>query len=36
MVLKADSMEAATELAKNCPILMMGGNVEVREIIPMN
>ncbi len=35
MVLKADSMEAATELAKNCPILSMGGSVEVRSITPM-
>ena len=36
MVLKADSMEVATELAKKCPILLMGGTVEVRSIIPMN
>ncbi|WP_395053220.1 YciI family protein [Flavobacterium sp.] len=36
MVLKANSIEAATELAKNCPILFMGGTVEVRSIIPMN
>jgi hypothetical protein len=35
MVLKAESIEAATELAKNCPILLMGGTVEVRSIIPM-
>jgi hypothetical protein len=35
MVLKADSMEVATELAKKCPILLMGGTVEVRSIIPM-
>lgn len=35
MVLKAESMESATELAKNCPILFMGGTVEVRDIIPM-
>lgn len=36
MVLKANSLEAATELAKNCPILYMGGTVEVRNILPMN
>jgi hypothetical protein len=36
MVLKADSIEVAAELAKNCPILLMGGTVEVRSIIPMN
>ena len=36
MVLKADSLEVATELAKKCPILLMGGSVEVRSIIPMN
>ena len=35
MVLKAKSMEVATELAKNCPILLMGGTVEVRSINPM-
>jgi len=36
MILKADSMEAATELGKKCPILLMGGTVEVRDILPMN
>jgi hypothetical protein len=35
MVLKADSLEAATDLAKKCPILFMGGSVEVRSTIPM-
>ena len=35
MVLKAESLEVATELAKNCPILLMGGTVEVRSINPM-
>ena len=35
MILKADSMEVATELAKNCSILLMGGTVEVRSINPM-
>lgn len=35
MVLKAESMESATELAKKCPILYMGGTVEVRNTIPI-
>ena len=35
MVLKAESLEVATELAKKCPILIMGGSVEVRSLIPM-
>lgn len=30
--IKAESMEEAAELAKGCPILALGGNVEVREI----
>jgi hypothetical protein len=36
LVLKAESLEVATELAKNCPILLVGGTVEVRSTIPMN
>jgi hypothetical protein len=35
MVLKAESLEVASELAKKCPILFMGGTVEVRTINPM-
>lgn len=31
-IVKAGSLEEATELAKNCPILNIGGNVEIREI----
>ena len=31
-IIKADSYDAAIELAKGCPVLTMGGNVEVREI----
>ena len=34
-IVKADSIEEATELAKGCPILKIGGNVEVREISVM-
>jgi len=31
-LVKAASLEEAVELAKGCPILNVGGNVEVREI----
>ncbi len=31
-MVKADSLEEATELAKGCPVLETGGSVEVREI----
>ena len=31
-IVKATSIEEATELAKGCPVLTIGGNVEVREI----
>ncbi len=34
-IVKAESLEAATELAKGCPGLTVGGSVEVREISPM-
>ena len=34
-LVKATSLEEATEMAKNCPILEVGGTVEVREINPM-
>ena len=35
MVLKVETLDEATNLAKKCPILYMGGTVEVRDIIPM-
>jgi hypothetical protein len=35
MIVKANSLDQAVELAKGCPILHMGGNVEVRTITPM-
>jgi hypothetical protein len=35
-IFRAESIEEVTELAKNCPILNVGGNVEIRDIIPMN
>jgi len=34
-LVKANSIEEAVELAKGCPILTRGGNVEVREISVM-
>jgi hypothetical protein len=35
-IIRAESLEEATELAKDCPILSVGGSVEVRDVIPMN
>jgi hypothetical protein len=34
-IIKADSYEDAVEMAKGCPILSVGGTVEVRDIIAM-
>jgi hypothetical protein len=34
-MVKADSLEEATELAKGCPIFAINGNVEVRPVISM-
>lgn len=34
MIIKAASLEEAQEIAKNCPILLMGGSVEIRGIVP--
>ena len=36
MVVRANSLEEATEMAKDCPILKMGGTAEIRNILPMN
>jgi hypothetical protein len=35
MVIRAGSLHEAISISKNCPILFMGGSVEVREIQPM-
>lgn len=35
MIVKATSISEAVEMAKDCPILLMGGTVEVRSIQPM-
>lgn len=35
MIVKANSLDEAVDMAKDCPILHVGGNVEVRSINPM-
>ena len=35
MVVTANSLNEATEIAMNCPILAIGGTIEVREINPI-
>lgn len=35
MIVKANTINEAVEIAKDCPILLMGGSVEVRDILPM-
>lgn len=35
LIVKADSLEAAATLAKQCPHIDNEGNIEVREIAPM-
>lgn len=35
LVVTADTLEAATDLATGCPIFDRGGSVEVRRITPM-
>ena len=35
MIVKANTLDEAVEMAKKCPILFMGGSVEVRSIQPM-
>lgn len=35
MIVRAQSIDEAVSMAKNCPILSMGGSVEVRGIQPM-
>lgn len=36
MIVKSDSHKEALELSKGCPILAIGGSVEVRNLISMN
>lgn len=35
LIVKADSIEQATEIAKDCPHIANEGNIEVREMAPM-
>lgn len=35
MIVRANTFDEAVELAKDCPILLMGGTVEVRDIQPI-
>jgi len=36
IVVNAESIDEATEIAKGCPILTVGGHVEVRDIIQIS
>ncbi len=36
IIVKANTLQEAAELSKGCPVLMVGGNVEVRQIVPMD
>ncbi len=36
MIVKAENMEEAIEMAKGCPTLSIGGNVEVRDTMEVN
>lgn len=36
IIVNANSLEEALELAKGCPILYVGGHVEVRDIMVLN
>jgi len=35
-IVKADSIEAAVEMAKSCPFLEIGGTMEVSELVEMS
>lgn len=36
IIVRANSIDEAAELSKDCPILKAGGNVEIRSIVPMD
>ena len=36
IIIKAGSIDEAAEISKGCPILQMGGNVEVRALVAMD
>ena len=35
-IIRAESQEEATTISKGCPVLIIGGSVEVRQILPIN
>jgi hypothetical protein len=35
MIVKAESINEALNMAKGCPILNIGGTIEIRDTIPM-
>jgi hypothetical protein len=34
-IVKASSLDEAAEISKGCPVLAVGGNVEIRPVVPM-
>ena len=36
IIVRANTVDEAAELSKGCPILQIGGNVEVRTVVPMD
>ncbi len=36
VIVRAEDVEAATEIAKGCPVLAMGGEVEIRQLLPQH
>ena len=36
VIVKASSIEEVVEMAKGCPVLEIGGNVEIRNIMEIN
>ena len=36
IMVRADNLVDASEMAKGCPIFKIGGNVEVRPVVPMD
>ena len=35
-IIRAETLDEATELAKGCPVTLIGGTVEVRQLLPPN
>lgn len=35
-IIRAESLEEAAKLTQGCPIFQIGGNVEIRTIVPMD